>query len=103
MARQLHPDTNDDPEAEARFKEVALAYEVLSDPDKRQRYDRFGPDGVAGGDPFSGGGINDIFDAFFGGNSPFGGGGRRGPVGPPRGPDLEVVAEITFIEAVFGT
>ena len=48
LARQLHPDTNDDPEAEARFKEVALAYEVLSDPDKRQRYDRFGPDGVGG-------------------------------------------------------
>ncbi len=84
MARRLHPDTNDDPEAEARFKEVALAYEVLSDPDKRQRYDRFGPDGVAASDPFGGGGINDIFDAFFGGNSPFGGGGRRGPAGPPR-------------------
>jgi len=48
LARQLHPDTNADPEAEARFKEVALAYEVLSDPDKRQRYDRFGPEGAAG-------------------------------------------------------
>jgi molecular chaperone DnaJ len=77
---------------------------VLSDPAKRQRYDQFGPDGVTGGgDPFAGGGINDIFDAFFGGNSPFGGGGRRGPTGPPRGPDLEVVADLTFLEAVFGT
>ncbi len=102
MARRLHPDTNDDPEAEARFKEVALAYEVLSDPDKRQRYDRFGPDGVAASDPFGGGGINDIFDAFFGGNSPFGGGGRRGPAGPPRGSDLEAVADLSFEEAVFG-
>ena len=46
LARQHHPDTNADPAAEARFKEIALAYEVLSDPDKRQRYDRFGPDGV---------------------------------------------------------
>jgi len=104
LARQLHPDTNADPTAEARFKEMALAYEVLSDPDKRERYDRYGPDGVAPSDPFGGGGggINDIFDAFFGGNSPFGGGGRRGPSGPPRGVDLEVVADLAFEEAVFG-
>ena len=111
LARQLHPDTNPDPAAAEQFKAVARAYEVLSDPDKRQRYDRFGPEGVGGaggGDPFGfggggGGGINDIFDAFFGGNSPFGGGGgRRGPAGPPRGADLEVVADLSFEEAIFG-
>lgn len=103
LARQLHPDTNPDPAAADRFKEIAQAYEVLSDAEKRQRYDRFGADGVnmgAGG--FAGGGINDIFEAFFGGGSPFGGGGGRGPGGPPRGADLEVLAELTFEEAVFG-
>ena len=62
LARQHHPDANpEDPEAEARFKEVAHAYEVLSDPDRRQRYDTFGSDGPAAGmgDPF-GGGLGDI-------------------------------------------
>ena len=74
---------------------------MLSDPEKRQRYDRYGTEGL-GGDPFGGGGINDIFDAFFGSGSPFGGGGRRGPSGPPRGQDIEVVADLSFEEAVFG-
>ena len=89
---------------------MARAYEVLSDDDQRARYDRFGEAGVSGAaggprvdDIFAGGGLNDIFDAFFGGGqSPFGGGGRRGPAGPPRGQDMEVVADLEFEQAVFG-
>jgi len=109
-ARELHPDTNPDTTAAEQFKQVARAYQVLSDPDLRARYDRFGEAGVGGAaggaraeDVFSGGGLGDIFDAFFGGQGPFGGGGgRRGPAGPPRGQDLEVVAGISFEQAVFG-
>lgn len=108
-ARELHPDARpDDAESEALFKEVARAYETLSDPDSRARYDRFGESGLGGaggsGEGFggAGGGLGDLFDAFFGGGgSPFGG-GRGGPAGPPRGQDLEVVADLKFEEAVFG-
>lgn len=106
LARQSHPDANpDDPEAEARFKELAAAYEVLSDPNKRANYDRYGNvDGFDLSDPFGSGagGLGDLFDTLFGGgNNPFGGAGRR-PSGPPRGEDLEAQAVIEFTDAVFG-
>ena len=111
LARQYHPDANpDDAEAETRFKEIALAYETLSDPQKRAHYDRFGtaPGAAGGGDPFSGMNLNDIFDAFFGGSNPFGGSpfgtaGGRVRTGPQRGADLEAVLTLEFEEAVLGT
>ena len=108
LARELHPDANPgDAQSEERFKLITTAYETLRDPERRRRYDMFGPDGVragAAGGPdmgsFFGSGINDIFDAFFGGGFERGGGRRQS--GPPRGQDAEVALELSFEEAVFG-
>jgi molecular chaperone DnaJ len=104
LAQQWHPDVNKDPEAEARFKEASEAYQILSDPDRRQRYDTFGRAGVDAGGPGAGfegfGGFSDIFDAFFGGATAAGS-ARRGR--PQPGSDLRYDLRITFQEAVRGT
>ncbi|HTG48054.1 MAG TPA: molecular chaperone DnaJ [Actinomycetota bacterium] len=99
LARELHPDVNGDPAAETRFKEIAGAYEILSDPDKRAQYDAYG-DG--GGQPFAD--IGDIFEMFFG-QGGFGGFGsrRRGPrTRTRRGEDVGVHLRLSFAEAAFG-
>ena len=103
MARQYHPDVSDEPDAESRFKEINEAYQVLSDPDKRSAYDRFGHAGLEGGRAgFDFGGFRDpfdIFEEFFGQGFGFSAGRRRGP---RRGGDLRYDLRLTFEEAVFG-
>ena len=106
LAQQWHPDVNKDPEAPGRFKEASEAYQILSDPGRRQRYDTFGRAGVDGGanGPSGGfegfGGFSDIFDAFFGGATG-GASARRGR--PQPGADLRYDLRISFEEAVKGT
>ena len=121
LSKQYHPDINKEAGAEEKFKEIAEAYEILSDSQKRAAYDQYGhasydPNsgfsgggfggfegfGGFGGQGFSGsytGGFEDIFDTFFGG-----GGGRRGNRAnmPRQGADLQYVMDLTFEEAIFG-
>jgi molecular chaperone DnaJ len=102
LAKQYHPDANKEQGAEARFIEINEAYEVLSDPQKRAAYDRFGHAAVGGGagagfSDFGGFTINDIFEQFFAGAT---GATRR--AGPQRGADIRYDLTITFEEAVFG-
>ncbi|KFA61916.1 hypothetical protein S40285_02821 [Stachybotrys chlorohalonatus IBT 40285] len=133
LAKKYHPDTNKDANAKDRFADIQSAYEILSDPKKKEQYDQFGaagfdPSGGAGGDPFGGGGnpfhgfggqggfgggfgggfnFEDIFSAFGGQQGGFGG-ARRGGRGPFQqeilvGEHIEVQASITFMEAAKGT
>ena len=104
LAKKYHPDVCKEPDAEAKFKEVQEAYEVLSDSTKRQQYDQFGHEGPMGGAGgfdgfnFSGGfgGFDDIFSSFFGG------GRSQSNTGPKRGRNIKTSITLTFEEAAFG-
>jgi len=101
LAKLYHPDRNREPGAEDKFKEINEAYQVLSDPEKRSRYDRYGRVDVEGGFPdFGFGGLGDIFESFFGGfGTPF---GRTAQRVPQRGDSLQSHLTLFFKEAVFG-
>ncbi len=114
IAIKFHPDKNpDDPTAEEKFKEAAEAYEILSDADKRAKYDRFGHDGLRGSGGFGGGGMSmdDIFSQFgdiFGGHNPFesffggGGGGSSFRSGGRRGSNLRIKIKLNLEEISHG-
>lgn len=106
LSKKYHPDINKDPGAEDKFKEITDAYDILKDPQKRERYDQygtadeqFGGGGFGGQSSYGGGGFEDIFNSFFGG-----GGGRQtsDPTAPRQGSDLQYRMNVTFEEAVFG-
>ena len=108
LARKYHPDVSKEPNAEEKFKEVQKAYDCLSDPSKRENYDRYGTEdpmqgGFGGGSGFGGfggsgfGGFEDIFGSFFGG-----GRSRSNPNAPQKGNDVRTRVELTFEEAAFG-
>jgi molecular chaperone DnaJ len=107
LARKYHPDVNKEPGAEEHFKEINRAYEILSEPETRNRYDRFGEAGVSGGaagfDPDNMGGFADIFETIFSGFGGMGGQATaRRRTGPTRGEDLRLDFRLKFREAVFG-
>lgn len=101
LARELHPDVSDEPDAEERFKEIVEAYEVLSSSERREVYDRFGHEGLRSGGftpTFDFGSLSDLFSAFFG-DDVFGVGARRAR----RGGDIGAEVEIELVEAATGT
>ncbi|MGR3741704.1 molecular chaperone DnaJ [Companilactobacillus sp. DQM5] len=106
LSKKYHPDINKEPGADEKFKEVNDAYDVLKDPQKRQRYDQFGTtddNAGAGGfggfdQSFGGSGFEDIFSSFFGGGSSR----QADPTAPRQGNDLQYRMNLTFEEAVFG-
>src|SRR5256885_10650520 len=103
LARELHPDVSEAPDADERFREVVEAYEVLSKTETRDLYDRYGHAGLRSGGFQSGhvdfGNLADLFSAFFGDDVLFGGRGRGGS---PRGADLAATVEIDLVEAAHG-
>ena len=104
LAKKYHPDICKEANANERFAEIQVAYDCLSDPEKRSNYDRFGTEdvnqGFGGGQGFDGfsgfSGFEDIFSSFFGG------GGRSTKNGPQRGRDIEQEVTLTFEEACYG-